>query len=152
VAAYGADQPTQETAHLVPGGAAGGAQHGADGTALAVENNDRLEAVVVVVGEEQAKLLTAVDDIGGVVDVEGDAAWHLAEAGAVQMFGVGARWVDDPPPAPAPKPTPAKATASAAKKGGLVALVGAAAAAVLVAILPGFEGTILHGTSTRSAF
>ena len=33
---------------------------------------------------EQAELLAAMDGIEGVVDVEGDAAWHLAEAVAVE--------------------------------------------------------------------
>ena len=53
-------------------------------------------------------------------------------------IGQNAVWVEPPPKA-------AKAPASPAKKGTLVALVGAATAAILVAIVPQFEGTILRG-------
>ena len=84
VSPNGADQAAQKAAHLAPGGAAGGAQQGGDGAALAVEDDDRLEAAFILVGVEQAQLLAAMDGIEGVVDVECDAAWHLAEAVAVE--------------------------------------------------------------------
>lgn len=79
-----AHQPAQAGADLGAGGAAGGAQHGGDGPALAVEPHDRLEAVVVVVGVEQPQLLAAMHGIEGVVEVEDDAARHLAEGRAVE--------------------------------------------------------------------
>ena len=55
--------------------------------------------------------------------------------------GTSAHWEDDPPP----KPAPAKAPMPAGRKGTLVALVGAGAAAILAAIVPEFEGTRLVG-------
>jgi len=84
VSPNGADQAAQKAARLAPGGAAGGAQQGGHGAPLAVEDDDRLEAIFIIVGVEQAELLTAMDGIEGVVDVEGDAAWDLAEAVAVE--------------------------------------------------------------------
>jgi len=51
----------------------------------------------------------------------------------------------EPAPTP-PTPAPAKApTPAAARKGTLVTLVGGAAAAILLTIVPGFEGTRLIG-------
>ena len=61
------------------------AQDGGDEAAVAIEDDDRLEAVVVVMGVEQAQLLAAVHRIEGVVDVEGDAPRHLAERAAVEV-------------------------------------------------------------------
>ena len=60
VIADGPHQPTQEGADLMPRGAAGGTQHGGDRSALAVEDDDRLEAVFVVVRVEEPQLLLAV--------------------------------------------------------------------------------------------
>ena len=85
VVADGAHQPAQAGADLGAGGAAGRAQQGGDGPALAIEHHDRLEAVVVVVGVEQPQLLAAMHGIKAVVDVEHDAARHLAEGGAVEF-------------------------------------------------------------------
>jgi len=34
---------------------------------------------------EEPQLLLAVDGVEGVVDIEHDAAWHLAEAAAVEL-------------------------------------------------------------------
>jgi len=56
-------------------------------------------------------------------------------------IGQTAVWEEPPPP----KPAPAKAPMTAARKGTLVALVGAGAAAILATIVPGFEGTRLIG-------
>ena len=61
------------------------AQHGGDKAAVAVEDDDRLEAIVVVMGVEQTQLLAAVHRIEGVVDVEGDPTRHLPERGAVKI-------------------------------------------------------------------
>ena len=48
------------------------AQHGGDEAAVFVEDDDRMEPVVVVMGVEQPQLLAAVHRIEGVVDVEDD--------------------------------------------------------------------------------
>ena len=61
------------------------AQEGGDEAALGIEDDDRLEAVVVVVGVEQAQLLAAVHRIEGVIDIEDDALRHLAERAAVDV-------------------------------------------------------------------
>ena len=53
--------------------------------ATTIGHHDRLEAVFVIVRVEQAQLLTAMHGIEGVVDIEHDAAWHLAEAVAVMI-------------------------------------------------------------------
>ena len=79
-----AHQPAQEGAGLGTGRTLGRAQHGGHGPALAIEDHDGLEAILVIVGVEEPQLLPAVDGIEGVVDVEHDAAGHLPEAGAVQ--------------------------------------------------------------------
>ena len=50
---------------------------------LAVEDDDRLETVIVVKGIEQAQLLAAVHAVEGVVDIEHDALGHLPERSAV---------------------------------------------------------------------
>ncbi len=88
-----AHQAAQEVARLGTGRSPGWAQHGGDGAALAVEHDDRLEAVFVVVGVEHRKLLPAMDGVERVVDVERDAPRHLAEAGAVERHH-GARHAD----------------------------------------------------------
>jgi hypothetical protein len=60
-------------------------QDGADEAAFAVEHHDRLEAVFVIMGVEQAQLLAAVYGVEGVVDVENDPLRHLPEGGAVEV-------------------------------------------------------------------
>ena len=67
-----------------PSAASPGAR-GGDEAALGIEDDDRLEAVVVVVGVEQAQLLAAVHRIEGVIDIEDDALRHLAERAAVDV-------------------------------------------------------------------
>ena len=61
------------------------AQDGGDEAAVFVQDDDRLEAVVVVMGVEQAQLLAAMHRIEGVVDVEHDPLRHLAERRAVKL-------------------------------------------------------------------
>jgi hypothetical protein len=63
----------------------GRTQHGGDQPTLAIEHDNRLEAVVVIVGIEQPQLLAAVCGIEGVVDVEHDALRHLAKRGAIEV-------------------------------------------------------------------
>ena len=58
---------------------------GGDEAALAIEDDDRLEAVFVVMGVEQAQLLAAVHRVEGVVDIEHDALRHLAERAALDV-------------------------------------------------------------------
>jgi hypothetical protein len=84
VAADLAHQSAEEGTGLGPRRPPGRAEHRGHGTALAVEHHDRLEAVLVVVGVEEPQLLLAMDGVEGVIDVQHDAAGHLAEAGAVQ--------------------------------------------------------------------
>src|SRR5512144_3160393 len=61
------------------------AQDGGDEAAVFVQDDDRLEAVVVVMGVEQSQLLAAVDSIEGVVNVEGDPPRHLAKRPAIEI-------------------------------------------------------------------
>jgi hypothetical protein len=77
-------QPAQKGTGLGATRPAGRAQHGGHRPALAVEHHDRLEAVLVVVGIEEPKLLPTMDGIEGVIHVQDDAPRHLPEAGAVQ--------------------------------------------------------------------
>jgi hypothetical protein len=79
------DQAAQQGPDLPAVRPLGRAQQRRDEAALAVEHDDRLEAVAVVVGVEQAQLLPAVHGVEGVVDVEHDAPGHVAERGAVEV-------------------------------------------------------------------
>ncbi len=84
----GADRPkqaAQQGADLLAGRPFSGTKHGGDEAALAVEHDDRLKAVFVVMGIEQPQLLAAVHRIERVVDVEDDALGHLREGLAVQI-------------------------------------------------------------------
>lgn len=51
-------------------------QDRADEPPIAIEHHDRLEAIFVVMGIEQAQLLAAVHGIKGVVNVERDPLRH----------------------------------------------------------------------------
>ena len=51
----------------------------------AVKHDDRLEAVIVIVGVEQAQLLAAVHAVERVVDIEDDALWHRSERAAILL-------------------------------------------------------------------
>jgi hypothetical protein len=73
VAANRAPQPAEEDPCLGTGRPPRRAQHGSHRAALAVEHHDRLEAILVVAGIEEAPLLPAMDGTKGVVDVERDA-------------------------------------------------------------------------------
>src|SRR5215217_4929430 len=84
VAADPAHEAAQEGAGLGAAGPASGAQHGGHRPALAIEDHDGLEAVLVVVGVEAPQLLLAVDGVESVVQVQHDPTRHPAEAGAVQ--------------------------------------------------------------------
>ena len=78
-------QAAQVSADLGPARPLGRSQDRADEPAIAVEHHDRLEAVFVVMGIEQAQLLAAMHGVKGVVDVEHDPLRHLPEGGAVEI-------------------------------------------------------------------
>ena len=63
----------------------GGTQHGGDKAAPAVEYDNRLEAVFIVMRVEQPQLLAAVNRIERVVDVQHDTFGNLLERGAIQV-------------------------------------------------------------------
>jgi len=85
VATDGGDQTAQPAHDLFARRPAGRAQQGGDHAAGVIEHHDRLEAIFVVMRIEQTQLLTAMDGVEGVVDVERDAARHLAEAVAIMI-------------------------------------------------------------------
>jgi hypothetical protein len=73
MAANGAQQAAQERPNLLAAGPSSGTQNGGDEAAGAVEHDDRLKAVFVIVRVEQPQLLATVNGIEHVVDVDGDA-------------------------------------------------------------------------------
>src|SRR3954452_11120060 len=73
VVAQRRDQAAQPEHDLSPARPARRAQEGGDHTALAVEDHDGLETVLVVMGVEWAQLLATVHSVESVVDVEHDA-------------------------------------------------------------------------------
>ena len=85
MAANGAQQAAQQGPDLLAAGPSGGTQNGGDEAAGAVEDDDRLKAVFVIVRIEQPQLLAAVDGVEHVVDVEGDALGDLRERFAIEV-------------------------------------------------------------------
>src|ERR1035437_5821968 len=85
VGADGAQQAAQEAAYFLATGPFGGTQNGGDEAALAVEHDDRLEAVFIVMRVEQPQLLAPMNRVEGVVDIERDALGNLAERLAIQI-------------------------------------------------------------------
>ena len=77
VGADGAQQPAQEGSDLLAAGPFGGTKNGGDEAAGAVEHDDRLKSVFVIMGVEQPQLLAAVNGVERVVDVEGDPLGNL---------------------------------------------------------------------------
>ena len=59
----GADEAARKAANLHAARPFAWPQQNADKAALAIEHNDRLEAIIVTVGIEQAKLLTAMHPV-----------------------------------------------------------------------------------------
>ena len=78
----GADEAAHKAANLHSARPLAWPQQNADKAALAIEHNDRLEAVIVMVGIEQAKLLTAVHPVERIVDIEHNALRHGTERAA----------------------------------------------------------------------
>jgi len=79
------EQAAQKRSDLPTARAFGRTQHGGHEATLAVEDDDGLEAVFVVMGVEEAQLLPAVNGIEGVVDIEHDPLRHLFEGRAIQI-------------------------------------------------------------------
>jgi len=61
------------------------AQYGGDEAALAIEHDDRLKAIFVMVGIEQAQLLATMHGVEGVIEVEDNALGYGGEAVAIQI-------------------------------------------------------------------
>ena len=73
------------TADLPTARSHGWAQDSGDEPVLAVEYDDGLEAVLIVMGVEEAELLVTMGGVERVVDVQHDAPRHLTEAGTVEI-------------------------------------------------------------------
>jgi hypothetical protein len=69
----------------LPLGRLAGRSKSRDEAALAVEHDDRLKAVLVIMGVEQRQLLAAVDGVERVVDVERDPFGNLGERAAIKI-------------------------------------------------------------------
>ena len=85
VSADRAQPAPQEGLDLLAARPLGGTKHGGDEAAFAVEHDDRLKSVFVVVGVEQPQLLTTVDRIERVVDVQRDPFGNRGEGLAIQI-------------------------------------------------------------------
>ena len=85
VSADRAQQATRKGLISLPLGRLAGRRQGGDEAALAVEHDDRLKSVFVVVGVEQLQLLTTVDRIERVVDVQRDPFGNRGEGPAIQI-------------------------------------------------------------------
>jgi hypothetical protein len=79
VRADGAQQPAQDGHDLLAAWPFGGTQHGGDETARAVEHDDRLKAVFIVMRVEQTQLLAAMHRVERVVDIERYAPGYLVK-------------------------------------------------------------------------
>ena len=66
------------------------AQHGGHEPSVAVEHDDGLEAVFVVMPIEQTKLLAAMHGVERIVEIEHDPLGHSGVGGAIE--------IDDRPP------------------------------------------------------
>ncbi len=80
-----AQQPAEEGFDLLAARPLGGTKHGSDEAALAVEHDDGLKAVFVVMRVEQPQLLAAMDRVERVVDVEGDPFGNLVKGFAIEI-------------------------------------------------------------------
>ena len=80
-----AQQAAQEGANLLAAGPFGGTKNGGDEAALAIEHDDRLKAVFVVMRIEQPQLLAAMNRVERVVDVERDPLGNPLEGLAIKI-------------------------------------------------------------------
>jgi len=85
VGADRSQQAPQESANLLAAGPLGGAKHGGDEATLAIEHDDRLKAVFIVMRIEQPQLLAAMNRIERVVNVERDPFRDLLERLAIKI-------------------------------------------------------------------
>src|SRR6202140_4899855 len=85
VGADRSQQAAQEGAYLLAAGPLGGAKHGGDEAARAVEHDDRLKAIFIVMGIEEPQLLAAMNRIECVVDVERDPLGNLSKGLAIKI-------------------------------------------------------------------
>src|SRR5450631_3921167 len=83
--ADGAQQAAQEGLDLFAARPFGGAKHGGDEAALAIEHDDWLKAIFIVMGVEQSQLLAAMRRVERVVDIERDAFGNLPERLAIKI-------------------------------------------------------------------
>src|SRR5208282_6216408 len=84
----GADRPqqaAQEGPDLLAARPFGGAKHRRDEAALAVEYDDRLKTIFVVMRIEEPQLLAAMNRVERVVDVERDPSRDLPEGPAIKI-------------------------------------------------------------------
>ena len=72
-------QAAQKSSDFLALGAFGRAQHGGDEATLAIEHDDRLEAIFVMMGIEQSQPLAAMDGVKRIIDVEHNALGHGGE-------------------------------------------------------------------------
>ena len=80
-----AQQPAEKRLDLLTARSFGGTKHRGDETALAVEHDNRLKSVFVVVGVEQPQLLAAVDRIERVANVERDPLGNRRKGLALEI-------------------------------------------------------------------
>ena len=78
-------QPAQKGFDFLAAWPFGGAEHGGDEAAPAVEYDDRLKAIFVVMRVEQPQLLVAMNRVECVVDVERDPFGNLVEGLAIKI-------------------------------------------------------------------
>jgi hypothetical protein len=75
----------KELAYFYAGGTLGRAQNSGHEPSVAVEHDDRLEAVFVLMGLEQAKLLAAMHGVEGIVEVKHDPLGNSGIGRAIQI-------------------------------------------------------------------
>src|SRR5271166_3411704 len=85
VGADGAHKTAQEGLDFLAAGPFGRPKDGGDEAALAVEHDDRLKAILVIVRVEQPQLLAAMHRVERVVDVERDSFGNFSEGLAIEI-------------------------------------------------------------------
>src|SRR5271165_5323242 len=85
VGADGAHETAQEGLDFLAAGPFGRPKDGGDVAALAVEHDDRLKAILVIVRVEQPQLLAAMHRVERVVDVERDSFGNFSEGLAIEI-------------------------------------------------------------------
>src|SRR5208283_998474 len=75
----------KESLDFLTAGPLGGPKDGGDEATLAVEHDDRLKAILVIMRVEQPQLLAAMHRIERVVDVERDSLRNFSEGLAIKI-------------------------------------------------------------------